>query len=255
MKITALVVLYNKKISESKSIMNLKNYIDILVLDNSEQNLDNEIEAKKMNLNYLSMNGNIGLSKAYNKGINFLKNKTDYILLCDDDTNITKEYINELKNLIKNQYDCIIPQIINEYDHKICSPKCYNNCSLFSKIYEKGKKFKNIKAINSGLCINMKCFDFFSYNENNFLYFVDVNFCEDCLNKNKLNYKVANTKIYQNFSQFEKFDDNKINQMKLRLKDSKNYNTKTIHFLYKYAFILQMLIIHKNIKILKLIKE
>ena len=201
------------------------------------------------------MNGNIGLSKAYNKGIQYLKNKTNYILLCDDDTNITKEYIDELKQLIKNEYDCIIPQIINEYDNKICSPKGYNNCSLISKVYHEGKKFKNIKAINSGLCINIKCFDYFHYNENNFLYFVDVNFCEDCVNKYKLNYKIANTKIYQNFSQFEKFDQKQIKQMKLRIRDSRNYNSKLIHFLYKYAFIIQMLIIHKDKKILKLIKE
>lgn len=256
-KIIALIVLYNKSIKESNAYNSLSQLkgIDIIISDNSDIKNDNELYAKQHNVKYINNNGNIGLSKAYNRCIKIIKdNYPDYkyLLLCDDDTIINQEYIDEINELSNLDYDLIIPRIINRYDNSLYSPRVYNHISLLTKPYS-NDNYKYIKAINSGLCINLKVFDTFKYNENNFLYFVDVDFFENHVNKNNIKKVVTKTSLLQELSHFD--NDININQMKMRLDDSKKFNNAFTHFLYKNAFILSTYLRTKNKDVLKLLKQ
>ncbi len=255
-KIVALIVIYNKKISDSNAYKSLSTYdnIDIIISDNSTINNDNDLYAKENNINYINNHGNIGLSKAYNQAIKFIKdNLTNYthILLCDDDTLITQQYIDEINELSNQGYDLIIPKIINKSNNELYSPRVYNHTSLITKPYD-GGNYKHIKAINSGLCINLNIFDNFKYNEDNFLYFVDVDFFDNYVNKHDIKMIVAKPTLLQELSHFD--EDININQMRLRLSDSKKYNNFFVHSLYKTAFILSTFIRTKNKEVLKLFR-
>ena len=257
-KIIAVIVIYNKSINDINSIENINVVagIDVLIVDNSTIDNNNEELANHKNMKYIKSCGNIGLSKAYNQSIEKIKKLKEYkyILLCDDDTIFTVQYLEEVRSLTKKNIDVIIPQIINNYDQKVCSPKLKSNIPLITKVYDGIDRGKGIKAINSGLCIKLDCFDVFKYNESNFLYFVDVNFFEEGLNKHGFGYEITTSKIEQNFSQYEKsLSDSNINQMKLRLRDSKKYNNFFSHNIYKIAFISHMLLIYKKISVLKLL--
>lgn len=75
-KITAIVVIFNKTISQSITCQRIKamdRNIDVLVVDNSESSNSNEIVCKELGFRYLSMNGNKGLSKAYNAAVDHSK--------------------------------------------------------------------------------------------------------------------------------------------------------------------------------------
>ena len=103
----AVVLLYNTKIEDSitcKKIeeSNCKN-LKIIIIDNSTKNLKNEEICRNKKYQYISMNGNKGLSISYNVAIDFIKNKEnadedDYIIWLDDDTELTKQYFEALKN-------------------------------------------------------------------------------------------------------------------------------------------------------------
>lgn len=75
----AVVVLYNTFVNDSITIKKLKSIhshsINIVVVDNSTKDMKNEEETKANNWAYLSMNGNKGLSKAYNCALEYLKIK------------------------------------------------------------------------------------------------------------------------------------------------------------------------------------
>lgn len=255
--IIATVIVYNKSINDSSSIKCLSNInnIDLLVIDNSETDYHNQELCEKLNIHYLSNGGNIGLSKAYNIITNKLLNSPyKYILLCDDDTEISQAYIDEINTLIKEDYDIIIPRIIDGDSGNVYSPKVYNNTPFLTKVYN-DQPYKYIKAINSGLCIKLSIFNEFKYNENNFLYFVDVDLFENYVNKKPATTKVTNTSLVQNLSHLtESLSDGQITQMQLRLKDSKAFNNWLTHNTYKLAFVMQMYLRYKDKRLLSLLR-
>lgn len=256
-KIIACIVLYNKAIVDSNAINSLRQLknVDLIIVDNSDQAIDNEAYAKVHKLNYIANHENIGLSKAYNKIIKLLlPSNYQYLLLLDDDTTITQEYIDELNQLVNNNYDVIIPRIIDKASKKLYSPKVYNHTSLLTHLYN-DKPYKHIKAINSGLCIKIEVFNHFQYDENNFLYFVDVDFFENCVNRQNLSTTITKTSLVQELSHLtQSLTDGQLKQMTLRLTDSRNFNPPLIHNLYKLAFVTQMYLRYHDKRLLKLLK-
>ena len=85
----AVVVLYNTFVNDSVTINNLRkimsHQIHIVVLDNSTQDLNNGMTVMKNGWSYLSMHGNAGLSKAYNRAIEYLINEDGIVIWFDDD--------------------------------------------------------------------------------------------------------------------------------------------------------------------------
>ena len=165
-------------------LFNLNLDINILCIDNSTS-IVNQNNVNFKNFYYVKMETNVGISKAYNAAINYLKSlfldNDDLIVLLDDDTLITKEYFDELIFDAKNNSDYkIFTPIIVGQDGKIYSPNEYR--------FFKNKKLKNpnqlinqrrYNAINSCMAIKYSVLRDYKYDEKLFLDQVDHKFCFD----------------------------------------------------------------------------
>lgn len=206
MLITAIVVVYNKRIEDSLTCRNILKFsneynIKICVVDNSTQSNDNLTFCEKKGIQYISMNGNAGLSKAYNMAIE--KNRlSDVFVLFDDDTNVTKSYFDVLKKDLSSFPDVdIFAPIIRGQDGVIYSPNESNflkNKLVLNKSLEVSKEKFN--AIASCLAIRSRIFDGYRFNEILFLDQVDQNFFDE---QRKLgsSFRKMNVEILQNFYQ------------------------------------------------------
>ena len=218
----ALIVIYNKKCEDSitiKKIFPYKNQINIIVFDNSDENNENERFCNNNNIKYYTEHKNIGLSKAYNSIISKIEmNDDNFLLILDDDTNITNEYINKIieisNNKKENLYDIYVP--IAKSNNKIISP---SNTQFDCRVKAIKKiddiDLKKITAINSCSFIRMSVFKNIKYNENLFLDYVDHDFFRKA-RKEKIKIKVLNEAVFQNFSRDEKNPN--INSVLLRFK-------------------------------------
>lgn len=210
-KIFAVVVVYNKSVSNSNSIRSLLDSnlsaLQIIVVDNSTMQFNNEVECLNNCISYISMNGNSGLSKAYNVAIDYIQqysNKNDLIIWFDDDTHLTKEYFIALNDaLLKNEISDIFVPIIYGQNDVIYSP---NNAGfLKNKLLKSAEDIINLKkfnAINSCLAARFHVYENYRYNENLFLDSVDHNFFDE-MRVMKRNFAVLPIKIRQNFFQRE----------------------------------------------------
>lgn len=205
-KFTAAVVVYNKEINESITCQRIKEIdadIDILVLDNSEKTNNNKKFCKENEIRYISMEGNKGLSRAYNKAVeNSLD--SDVIILLDDDTEVTEVYFNKLKEAVEAHPDIdIFAPIIKGQDGVIYSPNEFNflrNHFIVSADQEVTQDSFN--AIASCLAIRMRVFDNYRFNENLFVDQVDqFFFCEQ--RKLGRKFEKLNVEILQHFYQRE----------------------------------------------------
>lgn len=201
----AVVVLYNTFVDDSVTINNLRkiksHQIHIVVLDNSTRDLNNGITVMKNGWSYLSMQGNAGLSKAYNKALDYLINEDGIVIWFDDDTNVTQEYFDILEKSVLEYKECdIFVPIIQGQDGRFWSP---NEARFF-----KNKQMKSptqiipnekINAINSCTAVRLKVYESYRYDERLFLDQVDHNFFED-QRKLKRKIKVLNVVIHHNFS-------------------------------------------------------
>lgn len=69
------------------------------------------------------MNGNAGLSKAYNRALDYLKDEDGIVIWFDDDTNVTQEYFDALELNAKEFKDSdIFVPVIQGQDGKYWSP-------------------------------------------------------------------------------------------------------------------------------------
>ena len=173
----------------------------MLVVDNSTSDFGNKAYCSKKNIDYISMDGNKGLSKAYNAAVDACKEK-DAIILFDDDTEVTEEYFEKLDDALTIYHDVdIFAPIIYGQDGVIYSPNEYNFMrSNFIKSPNQEVSQKKFNAIASCLAIRMRVFDNYRFNEKLFVDQVDQNFFYDQRKKNAKFQKI-DVKILQNFYQ------------------------------------------------------
>lgn len=203
--IACVIVIYNKAVRDSITFKNLQQLsdpnIDILVVDNSDTANENESYCNKRGIHYLSMDGNKGLSKAYNRAVDASRN-CGIIVLLDDDTEITNEYFCVLKKAVNTYPNVdIFAPIIYGQDGVIYSP----NESNFLKNHFISSPEQNVpqdkfNAIASCLAIRERVFDHYRFNEKLFVDQVDQNFFDE---QRKLNteFMKIDVKILQNFYQ------------------------------------------------------
>lgn len=205
------VVLYNQKISEIVSLANFlklkKTYknLYLLVFDNS--NKDISYLNTEMYHNYYqdliiyhsNSGNNIGLSKNYNKAIDYIRNHSDdwWLMLADDDTTFSMQY---LENCIEaaNGGKCdLITGVI-----KGISPVAHSKIKFDQSDYIINPGvYKNIYCINSGLWIHSKIFDVIGkYDERLFLDMVDYWFMDVCKEHDVNKVLVVSGKVTQDFS-------------------------------------------------------
>lgn len=229
LKIFPVIVVYNKSISDSKTLVGLRGCEiqneNIIVVDNSTSDYGIGEYCKKNGYQYLSMQGNKGLSKAYNKALEFIKplaNGDDVIIWLDDDTVVTKEYFEKLRKEAEgnNSYDIFMPVIIGQ-DGVIYSPnEGHFFGSKFIKSIDEDIDLGMINGINSCLAVRRRIYENYSYTEKLFMDLTDNKFFDDMRNANA-NFCILRTPIYQTFFQRGgNLDPNKlIARLRIKLKD------------------------------------
>mgnify|MGYP000662364730 CR=1 FL=1 len=110
----AVMVIYNRNLNESFSFSTLKNTgVEIFVCDNSTKDMKNlTFESERVHI--LSMGGNVGLSKAYNKAIESINGRDGYICFFDDDTAVPENYFTLMeKEIEKTGADILLPCVFD----------------------------------------------------------------------------------------------------------------------------------------------
>ncbi|MGE6417936.1 glycosyltransferase family 2 protein [Alteromonas macleodii] len=124
MKISVLVVLYNKRIGQSETLKSLSkletNTFSLHIFNNGPKSLSNNEEEDVLLNKFEKLNikediQNRPLSKIYNDFIE--ENESDTFLILDDDSKISKEIIEISKNT-NFDIDISLPIIISEDDKK-----------------------------------------------------------------------------------------------------------------------------------------
>ena len=210
MKIFYAVVLYNKNLEESLTCGFLKDILktnNVWIADNSTKANNVKEKCKELKWNYISMNGNKGLPKAYNTIIediisNNVNFENDFIMTLDDDTQLTIEYIKLLEESYSNSKDVdVFVPIIKDEKNTIISPAKYkkirrNNLkNEFDALNLDNEKFM---AINTCSTIKLSIFKNYRYNEKLFLDNVDHQFYYDMRKENK-KFLCVNCVIKQSF--------------------------------------------------------
>lgn len=183
----AFVVLYNSTIDESRTCEELKSItghrIHVLILDNSTRDYGNRGISQELGWQYLSMNGNAGLSVAYNAALDFLESQScqGIYILFDDDTNVTQEYFDELEvDVVSYPETDIFCPPIRAQDGRFYSPNSYGLIKSHQiKRADDTVSQKHFNAINSCTAIRSAVFKNYRYDERLFLDQVDHKFFED----------------------------------------------------------------------------
>lgn len=241
-KLYAVVVLYNTCVEDSITCKRIENIncenLTVIIIDNSTIKFNNEEICKNKKYEYISMNGNKGLSIPYNRAITYIKNikkadENDYVIWLDDDTELTKEYFEILnKSIIDNPEVDIFAPIIYGQDGVIYSPN--NARYIKNKLIKSENEIYSItkyNAINSCLCVKLSIYNEYRYDENLFLDQIDQKFFDDMRKKN-VKFYTLKTVINQNFSQRgEKIESKKILiRYEIRTKDIMKYGRKKIFY-------------------------
>ncbi|MDR2270634.1 MAG: glycosyltransferase [Sphingobacterium sp.] len=210
-KILAIVVIYNKGLSDSETLISLGadivregSVLDLFIYDNSAiQQSGASIRGFNI-LNHHFDGENVGVSAAYNMGAKYAKALgKEWVLLLDQDTSFfpgaLKEYC---KNVEENSEVNLFSPIIKLASGVIFSP--------FKKIFKRGIALKEVSPIryslkryapvNSGILVRVAAFEMAGgYNEKVKLDFSDMEFISRFSNHND-NFKVINTICLQDFS-------------------------------------------------------
>jgi GT2 family glycosyltransferase len=132
-EIFLVIVLYKTSLENSKTINSLENVIgekvNLFVFDNSpiRQYESDDFDFKSFKVRYHHDSTNPGLSVAYNYALDLASNiNYSWLLLLDQDTTFTKQYIQEIKRLdinnISNVVVAIIPRVISVVGERIIAP-------------------------------------------------------------------------------------------------------------------------------------
>lgn len=236
----AAVVIYNQSCSNSITCKNLKEIcqrepdIKIMIADNSTQEKikkENKLQCEKDQWAYMDMEGNKGLSVAYNHVIKALPrlSESDCVIWFDDDTNITDEYFQKLRDCVeKNPTAEIFAPIIRGFDGKIYSP---NERGFLKNHFIKDRNDKicekRFNAINSCLAVKTNLYKEYRYDETLFMDMVDQKFCLDMTTADK-KFAIIDVEIVQNFFQrSENLTVEKVwTRYSIRIDDFMNYANK-----------------------------
>jgi GT2 family glycosyltransferase len=162
-----VVVLYKSRLEESRAIKSLGDCIDgsvnLMVFDNSpsKQYENHNFKLGKFNISYYSDEGNPGLSRAYNLALQLAGEAgLPWLLLLDQDTAFTKEYVREIESLSHGELPGsvvgIIPHVISLQNHKIIAPTKPSLGGLVNAVnLPSGIVNQQITSINSGTILRV----------------------------------------------------------------------------------------------------
>lgn len=245
MKFKCIVVFYNVNYKDSPSYVDLlktdiykEGRMEIVCVDNSVRDFENQELSFKPNHHYISMEGNKGLSKAYNAAINYLMEQdgqNDLFVLMDDDTHIGNDYFAKMEEAFQNECDIFLPVV---YDQQgILSPSIMRKyrcrrCKSLKQI-----RANNICGINSGMAIRKHVFEEYRYDERIFLDYVDHRFIRD-MKRMKKKICIVDTMLHQNFSAITDSYEQTITRFQIFKKDIKVFYSEGIINKLVYCYII-----------------
>lgn len=151
-EILIVIVLYKN----DDEVFYLKKYndIDILIYDNSKKSCEIKSEA---NFKYIHDSRNLGVCTAYNYAYLFAKAKSKkYLLLLDDDTLLTDEYIKILLACnLEHNIVCVVPKILDVNSDKIISPLKINKFGFTTNTASGYQYNSKLSIINSCSLISL----------------------------------------------------------------------------------------------------
>ncbi|MCR4581616.1 MAG: glycosyltransferase family 2 protein, partial [Bacilli bacterium] len=175
MKLSAVVVFYNPTDVNIKNIDNYKNSVDkIYVVDNSDDDVERMKSSNK--IEYVKLGENKGIAYALNIGAKkAIEDGYKFLLTMDQDSKITDDIVDKMKEFIKNNKDSKIGLISPYHDINTDDPK-------------EGKVEERIEVMTSGNIIYLDAYqEIGGYKDWLFIDCVDT---EYCMNLNKHGYKV-----------------------------------------------------------------
>ncbi|WDF59112.1 glycosyltransferase [Flavobacterium sp. KACC 22758] len=212
--ILAIVVIYNKELLKSETLISLGDdceheriTLDLFIYDNSNLKQKTD-QLKGFNIVEHFYNGkNLGVSTAYNKGVEFARSRNKkWVLLLDQDTFFQKGSLKEyLNNIVCDADINLFSPIIKLKNGLIFSP--------FKKVFKRGIRLRKVEPIryllsdfspvNSGMLVKISSFvEAGGYNDKVKLDFSDIEFIKRFSKINK-EFKVINTLCIQDFSNDE----------------------------------------------------
>lgn len=200
-------VVYNKKIDLVTSLpqfIKLASEYDnvrIIFLDNTtkeEIKAYNQRMKDDLGISYISDQGNIGLSKAYNKVLDCTAPE-DWILWTDDDTWFSNEYLENAYAMANQNMVMVMAGIVVTTANTRLSPTFRNHDD--NTIITEGMQYDNLYCINSGLCVKRSIYENIGYyDEKLFIDMIDY-WLFDEMHKKELDHTlILKGDIRQNFS-------------------------------------------------------
>jgi hypothetical protein len=236
MNIFPVIVVYNKSFDESRTLLHLNESnvpsSNVIVVDNSTGDYGIKTHCSGYGYNYISMNGNVGLSKAYNAALNFLNpiaNPEDLVMWLDDDTGVTNDYLYKLSIQAEKDIDVdvFMPIIIGQ-DGVIYSPNevRFLKSRFMTNINDK-INMDQINGINSCLAVRYRVYRDYRYAEDLFMDLADNLFFDDMRRKGA-KFNIIKTVIHQTFFQRgENINvDSVIKRFRIRIADLMIYSRK-----------------------------
>ncbi|MCO6550198.1 MULTISPECIES: glycosyltransferase family 2 protein [unclassified Gilliamella] len=206
MKITAIIILYNENIKNSKTFESLLNSdrsditLNVIIWNNGPKALNLQecrqyksiCDSKNINLSIYENLYNIALSKIYNFFINQVS--FDFFTILDQDSILNNDFFQNIK--INNDFDVIVPQVYSagwvSKENSLCFPIYHENRKLFDKkVFAMGE----IESISSGLTLSNQLIKYISkskqefFNERYALYAIDTSFFLDLIELKQTEFK------------------------------------------------------------------
>lgn len=183
--VAAAVVVYNTTCADSITCHNLaeltRSSLQVIIYDNSTLDYGNREYCREKGWVYLGGSGNVGISKAYNACVEYLKQQGAQGLLClfDDDTAVSEKYFEALENVAMRFDERIFVPLIRS-GGRLMSP-CRLSAGYQVRVFgneQEALKYRgdDLSAINSCMAIDLRIFDDYRYDENIFLDGVDHHF-------------------------------------------------------------------------------
>jgi len=253
-----LIVIYNELLSNSPSYTFISQHQHesiVFIVDNSTDPviITENMKVHKDKTLVFCGQGNIGLSKAYNKIIDHIENSYSYLkwlLILDQDTELNLSYLSEIVSLCDEKWNVVyFPTVLTQ--KRQLSPSLLGKLgkSKLTKLHEE----KSI-PINSGTLWERSIFKSIRFNENLFLDLVDFDvFCQVYASKDIIDVIPMRSTLFQNFSDDMVLSNDKdLLRFKIYVKDFTTFSTQWEYsFFSRYKILIKraikLSIRHKNL--------
>lgn len=228
-----VVVIYNKSCADSltcQSIVQAEKPPAVWIVDNSTKDYGNAEYCKEHGWRYLSMQGNAGLSKAYNAALAQLGDADGLVIWADDDTCFPPTYFMQLTDYAQTHPQAALFLPVVRSGERWISPCIAGKYRVHPVESMEQLKGKPITAINSGMAARLLLYQDYRYDENLFLDCIDHDFMRWC-RQNDVGIKIMEDVILQQsfFADSRPQRKAALFRRKLFVRDFRTYSRKCGH--------------------------